>query len=115
MVRDRGDGQKILMMGVLRLKFDLLALGRLTEDQAPLQRQLRAQRQATTYLMGDASDLGFGSVLWVQEKLVSESGEFTTLYQGRLSKFREGDNLTTCIEDNVASGDLKGVYFCFYR
>ena len=109
MVRDRGDGQKILMMGVLRLKFDLLALGRLTEDQAPLQRQLRAQRQAVAYLMGDKSGLEFGLVLWGQGRLVSESGEFTSLYQGRSSNFRKGDNLTTRMEESVASGELKDV------
>ena len=57
--------------------------------------------------MGDSSDLGFGSVLQVQEKLVSESGEFTPLYHGRSSKFREGDNLTTRIEESVDSGELK--------
>ena len=59
------------MMGVPRLKFDLLALGRLTEEKTPLCRQLRAQRKYVAYQMGDASGLEFGSMLWVQEKLVS--------------------------------------------
>ena len=54
----------ILVMKVPPLKFDLLALGRLTEDQTPQLRQLRSQRQAVAYLMGNASGLGFGSVLW---------------------------------------------------
>ena len=61
-------------MGVLRLKLYLLALGRLTDDQAPTRRQLRAQIQAVAYLMGYASGLGFGVVLWVQGEMVSESG-----------------------------------------
>ena len=52
-----------MVMGVPRLKFDLLSLGRLTEDQTSPQRQLRAQRQDVAYLMGDDSGLGFGSVL----------------------------------------------------
>ena len=69
-----------LVMGVPPLEFDLIALGRLTEDQTPPQRQLRAQRQADAYIMGDASGLGFGLVLWGQGKLVSESGEFNPLY-----------------------------------
>ena len=53
--------------------------------------------------------MGFGLVLWGQGKLVSESEEFTTLYQGRSSNFLEGANLTTWIEYSVASGELKGV------
>ena len=36
-------GNHILVMGFPRLKFDLLALVRLTEDQAPPRIQLRAQ------------------------------------------------------------------------
>ena len=47
------------------------------------------------YLMKDVSGLVFGSVLWGQRKMVSESGEFTPLYQGKYSKFQVGDNLTT--------------------
>ena len=70
----------ILVMGVTRLKFYLLALGRLTEDQAQPRKKLRVQRQAVAYLIGYASGLGFGSVLLGQGKLVSESGEFTPLY-----------------------------------
>ena len=61
-------------MGVPRIKSDLLSLGRLTEDQAPPWRQLRAHRQAITYLIGDAIGLVFGLVLCGQGKLVSESG-----------------------------------------
>ena len=79
----------ILVMVLPRLKFDLLTLGRLTEGQTPPQRQLRAQTQAFACLMGDTSVLGFGLVLWVQGKMVSESGELTPLYQGISSNFRE--------------------------
>ena len=61
-------------MGVPHLKVYLLALARLTEDQAPLRRQLRAQIQAVAYIMGDVSGLGFGTVLWGEGKFVSESG-----------------------------------------
>ena len=82
----------ILVMVFTQLKFDLLVLVRLTEYQAPPRRQLRAQRQAVDCLMGDASGLGFGSVLWGQGKLVSESGEFTPLYQGISSNFLKEDN-----------------------
>ena len=59
--------------------------------------------------MGYASGLGFGSVFWGQRKLVSESVEFTPLYQGISSSFWEGDNLTTRIEESMDSGELKGV------
>ena len=59
--------------------------------------------------MGDASGLGFGSVFWGQGKIVSKSGELTTMYQGRLSKNLEGDNLINRIDESVASGELEGV------
>ena len=65
--------------------------------------------------MGDASGLGFESVLWGQGKLVSESGEFTSLYQGISSNFREGDNLTTKIEEIMASEELKGVELFVFK
>ena len=56
----------ILVMGVPRLNFYLLSLGRLAKYKTPLQRQLRLQRQDVAYLMGDISGLGFGLVLWGQ-------------------------------------------------
>ena len=61
-------------MGFPHLKVYLLALVRLTEDQPPLRIKLRAQIQAVAYIMGDVSGLGFGTVLWGEGKLVSESG-----------------------------------------
>ena len=60
-----------LLMVVKHLKFYLLTLGILNEDQTQPQRKLKAQRQSSAYIMGDASGLGFGSVLWGQGKLVS--------------------------------------------
>ena len=98
-----------LVMGVPHLKFDLLVMGILNEDQTPLRRQLRVQRQAIGYIMVDASGLVFGLVFWRQGKLVSESGEFTPLYQGRLSNFWEGGKLTTKIDDSMASEESRGV------
>ena len=103
----------ILVLGVLQLKKYLLALIIRNEYQDPLQIQLRWQIQAVDYLMGDASGLGFGSVLWGQVKMVSESLEFTSLYQGSSSNFLEGDTLTTWIEYRVGGGELKDVeFFC---
>ena len=58
------------------------------------------------YFMGDSSGIGFGSVLWGQAKLVSESGEFCPLYQRRFSNFWEEDNLTTTIEQSVDKVEL---------
>ena len=72
-------------------------------------RQLRAVRQAVAYLMGDASGLGFGLVMWRQRILASESGEFCTFYQGRQSNFREEYNLKIRIEQSVSSGELQDV------
>ena len=59
--------------------------------------------------MSDASGLGFGSVLWGQTRLESESGELCHLYQGRFSKLQEGENLIRRIEKSVASGELQYV------
>ena len=47
---------------------------------------MRSQRQSVDYLMVDASGLGFGLVIWGHGKMVSESGEFTPMYQGISSK-----------------------------
>ena len=49
-----GD-KNTLVMGVLLLKCDSLALGIFTEDLTPTWRQLGVQRQAVSYIMGDAS------------------------------------------------------------
>ena len=59
--------------------------------------------------MSDASGLGFGSVLWGKSILSSNSGEFCPLYQGRSPNFQEGKNLTTKIDQSVASGELHDV------
>ena len=79
-----------LLKGVPHMRDDIVALGKLTEAENPPRIQLREGRQDVAYLMGDAIGIGFGSVLWEQGKLVSESGEFPPLYQGRLSIFWEG-------------------------
>ena len=49
------------------------------------------------YLMGYASGLGFDLVLWFQTKLVLEAREFTPLYKGGPSDFRDVYNLTELI------------------
>ena len=77
-------------MGVNQLINYLEALKRLIEVEVPPSRCLRAMWQAVAYMMGDASGLGFGSVMWSQSRLVLETREFTPLYQGRSSNFREG-------------------------
>ena len=88
------EADKMLpLMGIMRLKLDLLALERLTDNQPPPQRQLMEKRKSVAYLIGYTSGLGFGLVLWGQGKMLSESGEFPPLYQGRSSNFQEGDNL----------------------
>ena len=76
------------MKGVPQLGENLDALEKLTEALNPPKRQIRAVRQAVDFLMGDAIGLGFGSVLWRQGRLSSESGEFYPLYEGRSSNFR---------------------------
>ena len=104
-----------MVKGVNRLGKNLDALGRLKEALNSPKRQLRAGRQVATYLMGDASGFGFGSVMWGQGRISSESGDFYPLYQVRLSNFREGDNLTTGIKQSVASGELQDVELFIFK
>ena len=74
---------------VLSLKKDLDALKHLTEGVRPPRLQLRSMSQAVAYLMGEASILGFGSVMWSQRRLVSEAGYFTPMYHGIYLDFIE--------------------------
>ena len=80
--------------------------GGVTKDKVPPRRELIAQRQAVAYPMGYAIGIGFVSVLWGQGRMVSDSGEFTPLYQGSSSNFWEGNNLTSWIKNNVYRGEL---------
>ena len=52
--------------GVPRFGKYLYALGMLTDAVNPPKKQIRDIRQAVAYLMGDSSELRFGSVLWGQ-------------------------------------------------
>ena len=94
------------MVGVPRLRGDLLSLELLKNDTVPLSRKLIVQIQAVVFLMGDARGVGFVSVVWGQGRLILESGEFTPLYQVRSSKFWEVDNLTPFIEQSVSRKEL---------
>ena len=79
-----GDGRKLHNMEVgdntylvkylPRLRDDLKALNQLKEEENPPRRKLRSKRKAVDYLMGDASGLGFGSVIWSQRRLALEAG-----------------------------------------
>ena len=60
----------LLVRSVHCLKIFLEALKHLTERELPPRRRLKAMRQAVAYLMGDASGLGFGLVMWYQSRLV---------------------------------------------
>ena len=68
-----------LLIGVPCLRGDILALGRLIKYQLTPQRQLRAQRQEVSYLMGDTRVIGLVSVLWGKGRRILESGWFTPL------------------------------------
>ena len=60
-----------MVIGVPCLRLYILALGRLKKKKLPPRRHLTVQRQALAYLMGDASGVGFGSVLWGQGRIIS--------------------------------------------
>ena len=55
-----------MVIVVPRLRGYLLALVILKKDKVSLRKQLTVQRQVLAYLMGDASWVGFVSVLWGQ-------------------------------------------------
>ena len=59
-----------LVIVVPCLRGYLLAIGRLKKETLTLQIQLTAQRQAFSYLMGDASGVRFVSVLWGQGRII---------------------------------------------
>ena len=63
--------QPNLVIGVPCLRGYLLALGRPTKEKVPPCIQLRAQIQAAAYIMGDAIEIGFLSVLWGQGRMIS--------------------------------------------
>ena len=105
---EEGDNL-LIVIGVPILMKDSKALKRLVEGGVTYRMWLRSMRQAVAYLMEDASGLGGVLVVLSQSRLVLEAVEFTPLYQGRSSNFREGGNLTERIERSVEQGGLKNV------
>ena len=60
-----------ILIEVTRLIGYLLIPGMLKKENVTLQRYLTLQRQELYYLMGNASGVGFGSVLWGQGIMIS--------------------------------------------
>ena len=65
-----GTHQSGLGMGCSAIEGGLYALGILTEDRVPPRKHIRAKGQTVDYFMVNASRIGFGLVLWCQNKLV---------------------------------------------
>ena len=59
-----------IVIGSTRLRGYLLAPGRLKKVKVTPRRNLTVQRQALAYLMGNASGVGFGSMLWGQGRMI---------------------------------------------
>ena len=59
-----------MVIVVPRLRGYLLALGSLKKEKVSLIKQLTVQRQVLVYCMGDASGVGFGTVLWGQGRMI---------------------------------------------
>ena len=66
-----------MVIGYPRLRLYIIALGRLTNDKVTPRRHTLVQIQAPAYLMGDASGVGFGSMLWGQGIIILWSGGVT--------------------------------------
>ena len=60
------------------------------------------------YLLGDASDSGFGSALIGPLGILYESGAWRREWTEESSNFREADNLVRRIERLVADGTIRG-------
>ena len=51
------------------------------------------------YIIGDASGQGFGSGLWDHEGLRYDSEKWSTQWENKTSKWKEGTNLTVRVEE----------------
>ena len=60
------------------------------------------------YLMGDASNMGFGTALIISNSVVYESGEYNADLQQETSNFYEAENLVNRVERVVAEGTIHG-------
>ena len=60
------------------------------------------------YLMGDASNMGFGTALVIGNNVVYESGEYNAVLQQETSNFHEAENLVNRVERGVDEGSIQG-------
>ena len=51
------------------------------------------------YLLGDASDQGFGLDVWDHEGLIYDSENWSTQWENDTSNWKEGTNLTILFEE----------------
>ena len=80
-----------------------------TKSKDPPVQHLMSRYQEVAYLMGDLSGNGFGSLLWREDVVECDSGEFTLIYQGRYSKFRESNNMVNMIKNGVDKGYFRSL------
>jgi len=95
---------------VTRLKSDVGALMELTRLEEPPDVPIRAVEPNATYLVGDASGVGFGSTNWTQHDnfFVADYGTWQdSVTDGDSSNFREAGNLIIRTKALIRDGKLK--------
>jgi len=102
----RGSAPK-LVTWVPRLVEDIGALVTLFSTDSPPRRQIRPSRTAVAcYKFGDASGVGFGSSLVIDNVLHYRHGQWDIRHSLESSNFRELANLIYAIEEAVKKGLL---------
>lgn len=102
-----GDKAPANVKAVPRLYDDLAALINLFTPTTPPRRAIRLRSSAVAvYQFGDASGAGFGSSLFIDDRLYYRHGQWTGSYSDESSNFRELANLIHAIEDAHKKGLL---------
>jgi hypothetical protein len=91
-----------------RLRNDVEALFELFLPDFPPQRPVRPKRSTEAlYMFGDASGTGFGSSLFIDNKLYYQHGQWSSDSSRESSNFRELSNLINAIKDASRHGFLE--------
>jgi hypothetical protein len=105
---EEGKSQSEMMKAVPRLKNDVLALSKLTMDEAPPKViKRRSKTGMISYGFGDASGQGFGNAIEINGKSYTEYGTWSKELEGKHSNYKELRNLVNAIKNAYSGGLLK--------
>jgi hypothetical protein len=107
-VMEEGKEQSEYVKAVPRLKGDVLALTRLTSDEAPPKViKRRVKSGLVCYGFGDASGQGFGNAIEINGLSYTEYGTWSKEIESKHSNYKELRNLVNAIKNAYNSGLLK--------